>query len=98
MPFTKTGLLKCKKRDFLNYNTYHVCGHTLEKSACTSTSRLQKDRHSVDLLEVSNVGNPSGSGPKKGYKRVESKIYVIKEQRELSQLKKELFRQFLQQS
>ena len=25
------------------------------------------------MLEVSNVGNPSGSGPKKGYKRVESK-------------------------
>lgn len=73
MPFTKTGLLKCKKRDFLSYNTYDVCGHTLAESACTSTSRLHKDRHSVDLLEVSNLGNPSGSGPKKGYKRVESK-------------------------
>ena len=53
-------------------------GHTLAVSAYTSSlslflQSLQKDHHSVDLLELSNSGNPSGSGPKKGYKRVRSK-------------------------
>ena len=76
--FTKTGLVKCKKRECLNYSTYGVCGHSLPASAYTSSltlflQLLQRDRHSVDLLEHSNFGNLSGSGPKKGYKRVRSK-------------------------
>ena len=60
------------------YRTNGVCGHTLAMSAYTSSltlilQSLQKDRHSVDLLELSNFGNPSGSGTNKGYKRVWSK-------------------------
>ena len=82
MTFTKTGLLKCKKRDCLNYNTYDVCGHTLEESACTSSltlflQSLQKNRNGVNLLELSNfvthAQNPCHSGPKRSYKRVGSK-------------------------
>ena len=47
-------------------------------SACTNSltlflQSLQKDRHSDNLLELSNLGNPIGSGTKKGYKRVRSK-------------------------
>ena len=50
----------------------------LEESACTNSltlflQSLQKDRYSVDLLKLLNFENPSGSGPKKGYKRVRSK-------------------------
>ena len=77
LTFTKTGLVKCKKRECLNYSTYGVCGHTLAVSAYTSSltlflQSLQKDRHNTDLLEPSNFGNPSSSGTKKGYKRVRS--------------------------
>ena len=35
--------------------------------------QLQKDRHSVDLFAPSNFGNLSGSGTKKGYRRMRSK-------------------------
>ena len=90
--FTKKGLAKCKQRKCLNYSTYGVCGHTLEESACTSSltwflQSLQKDRHSVDFLELPNFGNPSGSGPKVDYKRVRSKNISDKRL-------KALFRQF----
>ena len=71
LTFTKTGLVKCKKRECLNYSTYGVCGHTLAVSAYTSSltlflQSLQKDRHNIDFLELLNFGNPSGSGTKKG--------------------------------
>ena len=69
--------MKCKKRECFNYSPYGACGHTLAVSAYTSLTlfqqSLQKDRHNIDLLELSNFGNPSGSGTKKGYKRVRSK-------------------------
>ena len=70
--------MKCKKRECLNYSTYDVVGHTLAMSAYTSTltlflQSLQKDRHNIDLLELSNFGNPSGSGVKKCYEKVRSK-------------------------
>ena len=47
-------------------------------SAYTSSLTLflhsvQKDHHNIDLLELSNFGDPSGSGTKKGYKKVRSK-------------------------
>ena len=75
--FTKTGLVKCKKRECLNYSTYGVCGDTFAVSAYASSLtlflQLQKDRHSVDFLELSNFGTPSGSGTKKGYRRMRSK-------------------------
>ena len=78
LTFTKTELEKCKKRECLNYSTYGVCGHTLNVSAYTSSLTLflhsvQKDHHNIDLLELSNFGDPSGSGTKKGYKKVRSK-------------------------
>ena len=78
LTFTKTGLVKHKKRECLNYSTYGVCGQTLAVSAYTSSvtlflQSLQKDRHNNDLLEPSNFGNPSSSGTKKGYKTVRSK-------------------------
>ena len=69
--------MKCKKRECFNASTYGVCGHTFVVSAYTSSLilflQLQKDRHSVDLLELSNFGTPSGSGTKKGYRRMQSK-------------------------
>ena len=78
--FTKTGLAKCKKRECLNYSMYGACGHTHAVSAYTSSliiflQSLQKDRHNIDLLELSNFGNPSGSGTKKGYKKSAIKKY-----------------------
>ena len=39
---------------------------------------LQKDRHTIDSLELSRIGNPSGSGTKKDYKRVGSKSFPDK--------------------
>ena len=33
LTFTKTGLLKCTKRECLNYSTYGVCSNTLTVSA-----------------------------------------------------------------
>ena len=50
---------------------YGVYGHTFAVSAYTNSLtlflQLQKNRHSVDLFELSNFGNLSGSGTKKGY-------------------------------
>ena len=37
LTFTKTGLMKCKKRECLNYSSYGVCGHTLAVGAYTSS-------------------------------------------------------------
>ena len=42
-------------------------------SLTLSLQSLQKDCHNIDFLELSNFGNPSGSGSKKDYKRVRSK-------------------------
>ena len=73
--FYKNKVIKCKKREYPNYSAYGVCGHTLAVSAYSSSltlflQSLQKDRRIFDLLELSNFGNPNGSGTKKGYKRV----------------------------
>ena len=69
--------MKSKKREYLNYSTYGVCSHTFAVSAYNSSLtlflQLQKDHHSVHLLELSNFGTPSGSGTKKGYRRMRSK-------------------------
>ena len=50
---------------------YGVYGHTFAVSAYTNSLtlflQLQKNRHSVDLFELSNFGNLSASGTKKGY-------------------------------
>ena len=63
--FTETGLVKCKNQEYLNYSTYGVCGHTLAVSSYGSSltlflQSLQKDRHSLDLLELSNFRNLNG--------------------------------------
>ena len=42
-------------------------------SSLTLFLQLQKDRHIVDLFELPNFGNLSGSGTKKGYRRIRSK-------------------------
>ena len=73
--FYENRMVKCKKRENLNYSTFDVCGHTLAVSGygCSLTlflQSLQKSRHKIDLLEPSNFGNPSGSRTKKSYKRV----------------------------
>ena len=48
---------------------YGVCGHTFAVSAYNSTLtlflQLQKDRHSVDLLELLKFETPSGSRTKR---------------------------------
>ena len=103
MTFTKTGLVKCKKRECPKHSTYGVCGHTLEVSACTRSltlflQSLQKDHHSVDLLELSNFGNPSGSGPKKGYKRVRSKNISDKRAKRTKSTKQSIISLILQHS
>ena len=87
LTFTKTGLVKCKKQEWLNYSTYGVCDHTLAVSAYTSSltiflQSLQKDHHNIDLLELSNFQNPSGLGTKKDYKRVRSKSIFDKRSKE----------------
>ena len=67
-----------QKGECLDYSTYGVCGHTLAVSSYTSSltlflQLLQKDGQNVDLFELSNFGNPSGSGINKGFERVRSK-------------------------
>ena len=57
--FTKTGLVKCKKLECVNYSTNGVCGYMVAGSAHTSSltlflQSLPEDLHSVDLLELSN--------------------------------------------
>ena len=57
--FTKTGLVKCKKLECVNYSTNGVCGYMVAGSAYTSSltlflQSLPEDLHSVDLLELSN--------------------------------------------
>ena len=42
-------------------------------SSLTLFLQLQKDRHGVDLFQLSNFGNLSSSGTKKGYRRTRSK-------------------------
>ena len=59
-------------------SAYGVCGHSIAVSAYTNSltlflQLLQKDRHNIDLPELSNFGNPSGSGTKKGYNIERSK-------------------------
>ena len=94
--------MKCKKREWLNHSTYGVYGHTFAVSAYTSSLtlflQLQKNDHSVNLFELSNFGNLSGSGTKKATEECDQKILLIKGQRKLSQLKEALFGQFLQQT
>ena len=41
--FTKTVLVKCKKREYLNYSTNGFCGRPLALSAYTSSLTLQSD-------------------------------------------------------
>ena len=69
--------MKCGKRECLNYSKYSVCGHTFAVGAYSSSLtlflQLQKDRQSVDLLELSNFGTPNSSGTKKGFRRMRSK-------------------------
>ena len=55
--FTKTGLVKCKKLECVNYSTNGVCGYMVAGSAYTSSltlflQSLPEDLHSVDLLEL----------------------------------------------
>ena len=75
--FTKAVLVKCKKQECLNYSTYGACVHTFPVRAYTSSLtlflQLQKDRHSVDLLELSNLENPSSSVTRKSYRKMRSK-------------------------
>ena len=57
--FTKTGLVKCKKLECVNYSTNGVFGYMVAGSAYTSSltlflQSLPEDLHSVDLLELSN--------------------------------------------
>ena len=59
---------------------------------------LQKDRQSVHLLELSNLEIQVDQEQRKATKECDQKIFLIKEQRELSQLKEALFHQFFQQS
>ena len=59
-------------------SAYGVCGHSIDVSAYTNSltlflQLLQKDRHNIDLPELSSFGNPSGSGTKKGYNIERSK-------------------------
>ena len=86
--------MKCKKRECLDYSTYSVYGHTVAVSACTSSFtlflQLQKDRHSVDLFELSNFGNLSGSGKKKDYRKTRSKILLIKEVKKTKSTKRSI--------
>ena len=94
-------MVKRKKRECLNYITYAVCSYMFAVSAYASSLTLflqsEKDRHHVDLLELSNFENPSNSGKKKGYRRMRLKNTFDKRAKKLSQLNKALFRQSLQQ-
>ena len=57
----------------------HACSEGLNTSSLTLFLQLlQNDRHRVDMLELLHFGNPSGSGPKKGCKRVQSKHIFAK--------------------
>ena len=56
---------------------------------------LQSDLHSIDLLKLSNLKIQAGQDQRKATKECDLKIFLIKEQRELSQLSKALFFQFI---
>ena len=51
----------------------HACSECLSSSLTLFLQSLERDLHNIDFLELSNFGNPSGSGTNKDYKRVQSK-------------------------
>ena len=56
---------------------------------------LQSDLHSIDLLKLSALKIEAGQDQRKATKEFDLKIFLIKEQRELSELSKALFCQFI---
>ena len=56
---------------------------------------LQSNLHSIDLLKLSTLKIQAGQDQRKATKECDLKIFLIKEQRELSQLSKALFCQFI---
>ena len=59
---------------------------------------LQKDRQSVHMFELSNLEIQVVQEQRKATKECDQKIFLIKEQIELSQLNKALFHKFFHQS
>ena len=99
LTFTKTGLVKCKKRECLNYRTYGVCDRTIAVSVYTSSltlflQLLQKDRHNMICLNFQTLEIQVAQEQRKATKEYDQKIFLTKEQRELSQPIEALFRQF----
>ena len=92
--------MKCEKREYLNYTTYGVCGHTFSVSAYTGSLtlflQLQKDHHSVHLLDFHSLELHVAQEQRKATEECDQKIHLIKEQRKLNQPNRALFRQFLQ--
>ena len=90
LAFTKTGLVKCKIRECLNYSTYGVCGQTIAVSAYTSSltfcSRYKKIAIKSICLNFQTLEIQVAQEQRKATKECNKKVFITKEQRKLSQL------------
>ena len=68
----KTGLVRCSKKDCIDFCSFSICAHSLAVAAYTDkVEKLinsQRKAPRSRLLNLSNFGNSSGVGSKKGYK------------------------------
>ena len=71
----KTCLTVCKPLECLNYNLYSLCSHIVAVAKNTRNlgmiiEHAHKKAKPVKLTSLANFGRPSGSGTKKGFKRI----------------------------
>ena len=72
------GLTVCKPLECLNYNLYSLCSHTVAVAQNTGNlgmiiEHAHKKARPVKLTSLANFGRPSGSGTKKGFKRIRNR-------------------------
>ena len=72
------GLTVCRPLECLNYNLYSLCSHILAVAQNTGNlgmiiEHAHKKARPVKLTSLANFGRPSGSGTKKGFKRIRNR-------------------------
>ena len=94
--------MKCKKREYLNYSMYGVCGHTFAMSAYTSSLTYFCSYKKMVIPSIcfnfQTLELQVAHEQKKDTEECDQKLLLIKEQRKLTPPKKAIFRQFLQQT
>ena len=79
------GLTVSKPLECLNYNLYYLCSHILAVAQNTENlgiiiEHADKKARPVKLTSLANFGRPSGSGTKKGFKRIRNQKNISDQQ------------------